>query len=103
MRTRPWIRPPGAGAGNVIHITYSQTQLPNGMFTMFLVLQSSFPRPLAYHASAAHAMRPFDPFSTSTCPVYPGSSASEAWPDPLWSLSLRNFRTAETPRLCKIY
>jgi hypothetical protein len=97
------IAAPAEHAPNVIHITYKQEQLNNGAFIMSLVLQSSFARPLVYHAAAMNAWRPYEPFSTSTCPVEPGIAMIETWPAPLWQLYLRNFRTAEQPGLCKVY
>jgi len=97
------IDPPAEGAPNVIHISYKQEQLSNGMFYMSLLLDSSFARSLVYHAAAMNAARPYAPFATSTCPVRPGVKMNETWNAPLWQLMLRNFRTAEQPGLCKIY
>jgi hypothetical protein len=94
---------PAEQSPNVIHVTFKQEQLNNGVFIMSLLLDSSFPRPLVYHAAAMNAWRPYEPFSTSTCPVRPGITAGETWNAPLWQLMLRNFRTAEQPGLCKIY
>jgi hypothetical protein len=97
------IDPPGEGAANVIHLTYKQDQLNNGAFIMVLTLQSSFARALVYHAAGMHAMRPYEPFSTSTCPVRPAVDMIETWPEPLWQLFLRNFRFSDDTATCKVY
>jgi len=94
---------PAEHAPNVIHISFKQEQLNNGTFYVSLLLDSSFPRALVYHAAAMNAGRPYAPFATSTCPVRPGVKMNETWNAPLWQLMLRNFRTAEQPGLCKIY
>lgn len=97
------IDPPAEGAPNVIHITYKQEQLNNGVFVMSLVLQSSFARALVYHAAGVNAARPYAPFSTSTCPLVPGIGMKETWNAPLWQLMLRDFRASDGSQLCKIY
>jgi hypothetical protein len=95
------VDPPGGGATNVIHLRYKQDQLLNGAFVMMLELQSSFPRVLVYLAAAMGPANPM--FFTSTCPVKPGITASEMWPQPLWQVLLSNFRASDAARICKIY
>jgi hypothetical protein len=95
------VEPPGVGAPNVIHLGYKQEQLDNGAFIMRLELQSSFPYVLVYRAVAMGPANPM--FVTSTCPVRPGITMGEMWPQPLWQLLLSNFRAGDGARTCKVY
>jgi len=95
------VDPPGAGATNVIHLTYKQDQLANGAFIMLLGVESSFPRILVYRAVAMGPTNPM--FVTSTCPLNPGHLMIETWPQPLWQILLSNFRASTDGRTCKVY
>ena len=94
----------GESPPHALRVRFSQEVESGTSLRMVLALDSTLPRALRYRASVLAAeSKGFQP--TASCPVPPGKSAYESWPQPLRTLVLENLRLVDvaegSPPVCE--
>lgn len=83
--------PANAHPEKTLVLTFEQRET-QGQYGMFLDIHNPFMLWLKYHAAVVDADTALGMLKqTSTCPVIPGSNASENWPHPIFQLVLSDF------------
>ena len=85
----------GESPPHALRIRFSQEVESGSTHHMVLALDSTLPRALRYSVSMlpAESAGSFQP--TSSCPVLPGRSVYESWPQPLRTLVLEDLRLVD--------
>ena len=84
----------GESPVHVLRVRFSQELESGAAHQMVLALDSTLPRALRYRASVLAAeSKGFQP--TASCPVPPGKSAYESWPQPLRTMVLEELQLVD--------
>ena len=98
-----YLAAPPADQKNVIRVRLEQS-IVSGHHVMLLHVQSSFDKPVIYHANVHGAgWVPGRFLKTSTCPLSPGVTSMEMWPQPISAIMLLDFRVSPDARACSYY
>jgi hypothetical protein len=79
-----------ATPASVVHMAFAR-QTVGGSASLLLHVDNFFATTLVYHSSFEDVGQANQVNTTSTCPVSPGLSALELWPDPIAVLTVRDF------------
>jgi hypothetical protein len=86
--------PEGESPPHVLRVRFSQEVESGTSLRMVLALDSTLPRALRYRASVLAAeSKGFQP--TPSCPVPPGKSSYESWPQPLRTMVLEDLQLVD--------